>query len=71
MAPGLSCSAACGIFPTQGWNLALPRCRQILRHWTTREAQESNVEIVAQGIHEDFERTSHAAPFSFPLWPGT
>ena len=45
--------------------------RQILRHWTTREAQESNVEIVAQGIHEDFERTSHAALFSFPLWLGT
>ena len=45
--------------------------RQILRHWTTREAQESHVEIVAQGIHEDVERTSHAALFSFPLWLGT
>ena len=45
--------------------------RQILRHWTTREARESSVEIVAQGIHEDCERTSHTAPFSFPLWPGT
>ena len=27
-----------GIFPTQGWNLYLLRCRQILYCWATREA---------------------------------
>ena len=27
------------IFPTQGWNLGLLHCRQILYRWTTREAQ--------------------------------
>ena len=27
-----------GIFPTQGLNPGLPHCRQILNHWTTREA---------------------------------
>ena len=33
-----SCSLLQGIFPTQGLNPALPRCRQILYHWATREA---------------------------------
>ena len=29
-----------GLFPTQGSNMRLPHCRQILYHWVTREAQE-------------------------------
>ena len=34
---GLSCSAACGLLLTQGWNLCLLHW-QILYHWDTREA---------------------------------
>ena len=32
-----------GIFPTQGSNLGLLHCRQILYRWATREAPEVNV----------------------------
>ena len=47
--PGLSCSTACGIlgwqvgsqFPNQGSNLCPCTGRQILSHWTTREACSS------------------------------
>ena len=34
---GLSCPAACGIFPDQGSNRCPLHCKQILNHWTTRE----------------------------------
>ena len=34
---GLTCPAACGIFPGQGSNLCLLHGRQILNHWITRE----------------------------------
>ena len=41
---GVGCHALLqGIFSTQGWNPGLPHCRQILYHWTTREAQETGV----------------------------
>ena len=36
VALGLSCSAACGIFPDQGWEPCTGR--RILHHWTNREA---------------------------------
>ena len=36
---GLSCSTAFGTFLGQGLNRCLLHCRQILNHWTTREAQ--------------------------------
>ena len=35
--PGLSCTAACGIFRDQESNLCPCIGRQILNHWTTRE----------------------------------
>ena len=40
---GRNCGAGChsllwGIFPTRGWNLGLPYCRQVLYHLATREA---------------------------------
>ena len=44
--PGKNTGVAChfllqGIFPTQGSNLHLLHCRQILYHWATWEAQRS------------------------------
>ena len=36
---GLSCPKALGIFLAQGSNPCPLHCRQILNHWTTREAQ--------------------------------
>ena len=35
---GLSCSEGCGIFPDQDQTCVLWIDRQILNHWTTREA---------------------------------
>ena len=37
---GLSCPVACGIFPNPGLNLCVPCIgRQVLKCWTTRDAQ--------------------------------
>ena len=39
---GVGCHALLqGIFLTQGWNLGFLHCRQILYHWATKEAHES------------------------------
>ena len=48
ISPGKNTGVGChfllqGIFPTQGWNLCLLHCRQILYHWATREALRRNV----------------------------
>ena len=42
----LSCSAACGIFPSQQLNHVSCICRWILYHWATREAPASVLETV-------------------------
>ena len=55
----------------KGWNPCLLHRQADSSPLDTGEAQESVIEIVAQGIDEDFERTSHTALFSFPRWPGT
>ena len=39
VAHGPSCSAACGIFPDQGWTRVPCISRQTLNHWATREAR--------------------------------
>ena len=50
---GLGCSAACGIFPDQGLNWCVSSTgRQILNHWTTREAPQGVI-LKAIGVYEN------------------
>ena len=50
MAHGLSCFAACGIFPDQGLNVRLLHWQQIPIHCTTRRSDQSIVKEISPGI---------------------
>ena len=56
---GVGCLALLqGIFPTQGLNPALPHCRWILYHLSTREAHKLMNITKKEQIHGDREQTS-------------
>ena len=59
VAHGLSCSAACGIFPEQGWNHVPCIGRWILNHCATREALRKNISLnaVVDLVHLEFKTT--------------
>ena len=69
---GLSCPAACGIFPGQGTNQCRVFCtaRRILNHWTTRDAlKDSSEDKRRKTPHQDLANGRKLVDVNYPPSP--